>query len=693
MDVKKRAKIITDWIDNYCNNASYKPKSLVVGISGGIDSSVVSTLCANTGRKTIVLTMPIKQIKSQHDLSLTHAKWLKQKYKNVEHHLLEMDKIFNSFSQVLNKFDNEHGYANSRARLRMATLYQVAAANNGIVVGTGNKVEDFGVGFYTKYGDGGVDISPIADCNKSQVWELGRHLGVSEEIINAQPTDGLWDDGRNDVEQLGMSYADLEKAMENKDDPNYQKYLEIREKKFTQNESDTGMYILMNSLKLTNSLTRKKEVFKPNNIKKISLYACGPTVYESPHVGNARTLVVFDVLFRVLKVLYNSNVTYVRNITDVDDKIIEASQNNKEDINEITNRVIKIFHENCKSLNCLKPTIEPKATEHVKEMIEMTSSLIKKGFAYENKNHVFFAVSKFKDYGKLSNKNLDELKAGSRIEISDLKKNPMDFVLWKPSNEKDPGWESPWGRGRPGWHLECSAMSEKYLGKNLDIHGGGLDLIFPHHENEIAQSCCNNNTKNFANYWVHNGFVTINNEKMSKSLGNIISITDATKKYSGQVVRLALLSAHYSQPLDWNNKLLENQRATIEKWYQLYEENNEEIPLKEIDMLLDDLNTPGFIAKIHELYANANKGDEKSKKFFNSACKLIGLFDLTKNEWEEFKKVDKDISEEFIEKKIKERLAAKQKGDYKLADKIRVELASKGVIIEDKKEQTTWKFK
>ena len=449
----------------------------------------------------------------------------------------------------------------------------------------------------------------------------------------------------------------------------------------------------MNSLKLTNSLTRKKEVFKPNNIKKISLYACGPTVYESPHVGNARTLVVFDVLFRVLKVLYNSNVTYVRNITDVDDKIIEASQNNKEDINEITNRVIKIFHENCKSLNCLKPTIEPKATEHVKEMIEMTSSLIKKGFAYENKNHVFFAVSKFKDYGKLSNKNLDELKAGNRIEISDLKRNPMDFVLWKPSNEKDPGWESPWGRGRPGWHLECSAMSEKYLGKNLDIHGGGLDLIFPHHENEIAQSCCNNNTKNFANYWVHNGFVTINNEKMSKSLGNIISITDATKKYSGQVVRLALLSAHYSQPLDWNNKLLENQRATIEKWYQLYEENNEEIPLKEIDMLLDDLNTPGFIAKIHELYANANKGDEKSKKFFNSACKLIGLFDLTKNEWEEFKKVDKDISEEFIEKKIKERLAAKQKGDYKLADKIRVELASKGVIIEDKKEQTTWKFK
>ena len=230
MDVKKRAKIITDWINNYCDTASYKPEALVVGISGGIDSSVVSTLCANTGRKTIVLTMPIKQIKSQHDLSLTHAKWLKQKYKNVEHHLLEMDKIFTSFSQVLNNFDNEHGYANSRARLRMATLYQVAAANKGIVVGTGNKVEDFGVGFYTKYGDGGVDISPIADCSKTQVWELGRFLGVSEEIINTPPTDGLWDDGRNDVQQLGMSYEDLEKAMEDKNDPNYKKYLEIRKK-------------------------------------------------------------------------------------------------------------------------------------------------------------------------------------------------------------------------------------------------------------------------------------------------------------------------------------------------------------------------------------------------------------------------------------------------------------------------------
>ena len=449
----------------------------------------------------------------------------------------------------------------------------------------------------------------------------------------------------------------------------------------------------MNSLKLTNSLSRKKEVFKPNNSKKISLYACGPTVYDKPHVGNARTLVVFDVLFRILKILYNSNVTYVRNITDVDDKIIEASQNNKKEIHEITKEVIKIFHENCKSLNCLKPTVEPKATDHIKEMIEMTSSLIKKGFAYENKNHVYFSVNKFKDYGKLSNKNLDDLKSGSRIEISDLKKNPMDFVLWKPSNEKDPGWVSPWGRGRPGWHLECSAMSEKYLGKNLDIHGGGLDLIFPHHENEIAQSCCNNNTKKFSNYWVHNGFVTINGEKMSKSLGNIISITEAIKKYSGQVVRLALLSAHYSQPLDWNDKLLENQRATIEKWYQLYDDSNEKLETDFIESLLDDLNTPRFIAKIHELYNDAKKGDEKSKKYFNSACKLIGLFNLNKDEWDKFKKSNSNLSEEFIQNKINERLNAKNNGNYELADQIRDELLKKDIIIEDQKDKTVWKFK
>ncbi len=448
----------------------------------------------------------------------------------------------------------------------------------------------------------------------------------------------------------------------------------------------------MSNLQLTNSLSKKKEIFKPINLKKISLYACGPTVYDIPHVGNARSLVVFDLLFRILKAVYGSNVTYVRNITDVDDKIIEASKKYKKDFKQITDEITEIFHENCKSLNCLKPTVEPKATDHIKEMIEMTQSLISKGFAYENQGHVYFAVNKFNEYGKLSNKNMDELKAGSRIEVSDLKKNPIDFVLWKPSKNQEPSWESPWGSGRPGWHLECSVMSEKYLGKNFDIHGGGLDLIFPHHENEIAQSCSNNNTKNFANYWVHNGFVTINKEKMSKSLGNIITISDAVKKYSGQVVRLALLSAHYSQPLDWNDELLSNQKGVLDKWYNLYSE--EKGSVKKIDdVLLDDLNTPGFIAKIHELYNEANKGNDKKKMIFNQSCRLLGLFNISKNEWESLKKRNISISENYILEKIEERNKAKKNGNFSLADKIRNELSSKGILIEDQKEKTVWKIK
>ena len=449
----------------------------------------------------------------------------------------------------------------------------------------------------------------------------------------------------------------------------------------------------MSNLLLTNSLTKKKEIFKPINQNKISMYACGPTVYDSPHVGNARSLVVFDVLFRVLKFIYGTKVNYVRNITDVDDKIIEASKQKNKNIKEITNEITKIFHQNCESLNCLKPTVEPKATDHIKEMITMSLSLIEKGFAYVNQGHVYFDINSFKDYGKLSNKNLDELKSGSRIEVSDLKKHPMDFVLWKPSKDKeDLGWESPWGRGRPGWHLECSVMSEKYLGKNFDIHGGGLDLIFPHHENEIAQSCSNNNSKSFANYWIHNGFVTINNEKMSKSLGNIITISEAVSKFSGQVVRLALLSAHYSQPLDWNDQLLRNQESVLNKWYSLYtdvKENNFDID----EILLDDLNTPGFIAKIHELYNSASKGDNEKKIKFNQACRLLGLFNVSKNEWENFKKKKIKVSEKYIMEKIDARSKAKDKGDFTLADKIREELLSNGILIEDQKDKTIWKYK
>ena len=446
-------------------------------------------------------------------------------------------------------------------------------------------------------------------------------------------------------------------------------------------------------IKITNSLTRKKELFSPINSKCVTMYACGPTVYDNPHVGNARTLVVFDTLFRVLKMIYGKNVKYVRNITDVDDKIIEISKKRKETIEKITSRVTKVFHEDCKNLNCLSPSAEPKATDHIQEMIEMTKSLIKKKFAYQKKDHVYFSVSSFGNYGKLSNKNLDELKSGARVEVSKLKKDPMDFVLWKPSEPSDPGWDSPWGRGRPGWHLECSVMSEKYLGKNFDIHAGGLDLIFPHHENEIAQSCCNNSTKNFANYWMHNGFVTMNKEKMSKSLGNIITISEAVKKYSGQAVRLALLSAHYSQPLDWNDQLLINQKNTIDKWYNLYDEPSEDNILDFSETLLDDLNTPGFIAKIHEFYNNAQKGDKKSKNLFNSACRLLGLFNLNKNDWINLKAKNANVSEDFILNKINERIKAKKDGDFNLADKIRLELLDKGIVIEDQKDKTNWKYK
>ena len=449
------------------------------------------------------------------------------------------------------------------------------------------------------------------------------------------------------------------------------------------------------NLKISNTLSKKKELFKPINSKNITMYACGPTVYDDPHVGNARSLVVFDLLFRTLKKIYgDNNVTYVRNITDIDDKIIDTAKVKNLPINKITEEVTNQFHDACKNLNCLKPTVEPKATEHVDGMIKMTSSLIEKGFAYINEGHVYFSISSFKNYGKLSNKNLEDLKSGSRVEVSTNKKNPLDFVLWKPSDEKDPGWDSPWGRGRPGWHLECSVMSEKYLGKEFDIHGGGLDLVFPHHENEIAQTCSNNSKNKMANYWVHNGFLTMNKEKMSKSLGNIVSITDALKHYNGQVLRLALLSSHYKQPLDWNEKLLDQQKNTLDKWYSLYEENyNQKTIPYCFESLLDDLNTPEYISKLHELYNEAFKGDKDKKETFNYACRLIGIFNENKKSWENYKKKSVKISEKNIINKINERLEARKKGDFKLADKIRIELLNEGVLIEDKKDKTNWKYK
>ena len=424
------------------------------------------------------------------------------------------------------------------------------------------------------------------------------------------------------------------------------------------------------------------------------MYVCGPTVYDDPHIGNARPVVVFDILFKILKNKY-SNVTYVRNITDVDDKIIKSSKENNISISELTKKITQSFNEDCIYLNCEQPNHEPKATEHISEMIEMISELIKKGFAYENNKHVYFEVKKFKDYGQLSNKKLDELVAGSRIEVSDNKKNPEDFVLWKPSETDEPSWDSPWGKGRPGWHLECSAMSKKYLGNEFDVHGGGVDLLFPHHENEIAQSRCANDSKVFANYWLHNAFITMSNEKMAKSQGNILKIKDFRNNKSGQVLRMALMSAHYRQPLDWNDKLLEECENTISKWYNVYLNTKTKLKISDeiLKPLLDDLNTPGYIANLHKLYEKAAKGSDEDKILFISACNFIGLLNETKEDWLKFKKNKVSISENEILIKINQRNEARVNKNYKEADKIRDELLDKGVLIEDKDDKTTWKFK
>ena len=443
---------------------------------------------------------------------------------------------------------------------------------------------------------------------------------------------------------------------------------------------------------LTNNLSNKKEKFVPIDEKNIGMYVCGPTVYDDPHIGNARPIVIFDILFRILKNKFSS-VTYVRNITDVDDKIIKSSNEKKISINDLTETVIKSFSEDCNYLNCENPSQQPKATEHIDLMIEMISKLIKKGFAYENKKHVYFEVKKFDDYGQLSNKKLDELIAGSRIEVSDNKKNSEDFVLWKPSLDNEPSWDSPWGMGRPGWHLECSAMSKKFLGNEFDIHGGGIDLIFPHHENEIAQSRCANDTKVFANYWLHNAFITMSNEKMAKSQGNILKIKDFRGKVSGQVLRLALISAHYKQPLDWNDKLLEDCQNTIDKWYNVYLPSNKNLDNEIIQPLYDDINTPGYIANLHKLYDKANKGNDEDKQIFNSACNFIGLLQENKEEWLNYKKDKVDISEAEIKKMIELRNKARADKNYKEADNIRDYLLDKGVLIEDKDGKTIWKFK
>ena len=448
---------------------------------------------------------------------------------------------------------------------------------------------------------------------------------------------------------------------------------------------------------LFNTLSGKKEILKPTDPQHVKIYACGPTVYNYAHIGNARMAVVFDTFVRTLRFIF-PKVTYVSNITDIDDKIIEAAVEQNVEISVITKKFTKIYNEDMAKLNVLAPDVQPKATEYIPEMIDLIKELIEKDFAYEKDGHVLFHVPTYENYGKLSNRIKDEQIAGSRVDVVDFKKDPADFVLWKPSTGVQPGWESPWGIGRPGWHTECSAMSEKTLGLPLDIHGGGRDLIFPHHENEIAQSCCsaaeNSNPESYAKYWMHNGFVTIDGEKMSKSLGNIILVNELTQKYHGEVIRLALLSTHYRQALDWNDNVIHQAKKLLDKLYSLLNELNDVKESKEpdndlIEILLDDLNTPGLMANINKLLKNAESLEEGDKPNLKSNLLLIGkLMGILED------KSYNQISSEFkdkVDNLIEDRSNAKKKRDFELADKIRSELIDLGVEINDSPEGTTWK--
>ena len=451
---------------------------------------------------------------------------------------------------------------------------------------------------------------------------------------------------------------------------------------------------------LYNSLTGKKEEFSPIDESNIRMYVCGPTVYNYVHIGNARPAVVFDTLVRVLRANYEK-VTYVSNITDIDDKIIDAAAAQKVPISEITQKYTDIYNQNMEVLGVQAPDIQPKATEYLPEMIELIEQLIEKGFAYEKDGHVMFHVLAYEKYGALSKRNRDEQIAGSRVEIAPYKKDPADFILWKPSDSEQPGWDSPWGFGRPGWHTECSAMTEKNLGLPFDIHGGGRDLIFPHHENEIAQSCCAsgdvNDPQSFSKYWIHNGFVTVEGEKMSKSIGNVILVKDLINQYDGEVIRLALLSSHYRQSFDWNAKIIHQAQVLLDKLYKaLLDLSDENVDTKTneefLNFLNDDLNTPGAITflnkKIKEYTAGViNKKDFKQILLF--ASKTLGILNNNPEDW--FRAKSNDLDEEEINSLIEKRKMAKANKDFKTADAIRDQLKEMGVEIMDSAEGTIWK--
>jgi len=456
-------------------------------------------------------------------------------------------------------------------------------------------------------------------------------------------------------------------------------------------------------LKLYDTLTREKRLFTPLDPSNVRIYVCGPTVYDFAHIGNARPVIVFDVLFRLLRHLYGADhVTYVRNITDVDDKINARAAEEypglplNEAIRKVTEATDRQFHEDVAALGCLPPTVEPRATEHITEMKTLIERLIAFGNAYVAEDNVLFAVPSMKDYGQLSKRPLDEMIAGARVEVAPYKRDPRDFVLWKPSKPGEPAWPSPAGiaaPGRPGWHIECSAMSWKYLGETFDIHGGGIDLVFPHHEDEIAQSRCAFHTPVMANYWMHNGFLQVEGEKMSKSLGNFVTIHELLKDWPGEAVRLAMLQTHYRQPINWTVAGLREAQKTLDHWYGLVEDASAGYLCADaLDALADDLNTPKALAALHELRAEAAKGAKPAAACLKATAHLIGLLQETPAAWAAFRPESFAVDENKVAGLVDARNAARKAKDFKESDRIRDELAAMGVVLKDTKDGTTWEI-
>ncbi len=442
-------------------------------------------------------------------------------------------------------------------------------------------------------------------------------------------------------------------------------------------------------LKIYDTARREKVAFEPRTPDQVGMYVCGPTVYDKIHIGNARPLVIFDVLSRLLRSLY-SDVTYVRNITDVEDKINARAKERGISIRELTETTAALFQENARDLGCLDPDIEPRATDHIPEMLDHIAKLIEKGHAYAlDDGHVLFHVPSWSDYGKFARKDRDEQVTGARVEVASYKKDPADFVLWKPSDSETPGWESPWGFGRPGWHIECSAMSAKHLGADFDIHGGGIDLVFPHHQNEVAQSCCVHDEAErhdrFARYWMHNGYLMSEGEKMSKSLGNFYTVAELLEEFPGEALRLVLLKTHYRQPLDFTKDKCREAKAELDGLYRLVQEMADTPESAAPDdfraALMDDLNTPLALAKLHEQASALNKGSGDAGAF-RASCALLGLAAQDPEAWFKGGASDDDGAE--IDALVEERSAAKKAKDFATADRIRDELKARGIVLEDK---------